>query len=89
MYITSKRQAVGEYICFYFGTGGSKRCFHWGSAQCFPKTIAHGPMNMALLEKRKEKESYEHTHELNNMNHTITPNKYLAKNDFVIKKLDK
>jgi hypothetical protein len=46
-------------------------------------------MNMALLEKRKEKESYEHTHELNNMNHTITPNKYLAKNDFVIKKLDK
>jgi hypothetical protein len=44
-------------------------------------------MNMALSKKKKE--SYEHTHELNNMNHTITPNKYLAKNDFVIKKLDK
>jgi hypothetical protein len=44
---------------------------------------------LLFRKKKKRKKSYEHTHELINMIHTITLNKYLAKNDFVIKKLDK
>jgi hypothetical protein len=36
-----------------------------------PKIIADGPMNMALFKKKTKKKSYEHTHELINMNHTI------------------
>jgi len=53
--ITSKGKLLGEYICFYFATGGSKRCFRWGSAQCFQKQFADGPMNMALKKKRERK----------------------------------
>jgi hypothetical protein len=62
-----KRYALDEYICFYFATGGPKRCFHLGVLNV-PKTIAHGPMNMALSKKKFFK--IEGTHDLINMNHT-------------------
>jgi hypothetical protein len=29
-----KRWNLGEHICFYFATEGTKRCFYWGHAQC-------------------------------------------------------
>jgi len=62
-----KRWNPKVHICFYFATQGPKSCFYWGHAQS-SKRIADGPINMALLKKRK---SCEGTHDLINMNHTI------------------
>jgi hypothetical protein len=58
--------AGGKYICSYFATGiQSKEVLPFESVQC-SKRIADGPMNMALSKKKKK--SYEHTHELININ---------------------
>jgi len=65
-----KSLAIGEYICLNFAIESPKRCFHWGSDQC-SKVFVDGPMNMALSKKKHtQKRSYEHNHELINMNHT-------------------
>jgi hypothetical protein len=65
-----KRWNPEVHICFYFPTGGPKRCLYWGHAQC-SKRIADGPIiNVAPLTKRK---SCECTHYLINMNHTMSP----------------
>ncbi len=61
-----KRSNPKVHICFCFATQGPKSCFYWGHAQS-SKIIADGPINMALLKKRK---SCERTHDLINMNHT-------------------
>jgi hypothetical protein len=45
-----KRWNPWVQICFNFATGGPKRCFYWGHAQC-SKKIADGPINMAPLNK--------------------------------------
>jgi hypothetical protein len=41
-----KRWAIMSVFVFYFATGGPKRCFYWGSAQC-SEEIGDGPINMA------------------------------------------
>lgn len=65
-----KRWNPEVHICFYFPTGGPKRCLYWGHAQ-FSKRIADGPItNVAPLTKRK---SCECIHDLINMNHTMSP----------------
>ncbi len=65
-----KRWNPEVHICFYFPTGGPKRCLYWGHAQC-SKRIADGPItNVAPLTKRK---SCECIHDLINMNHTMSP----------------
>jgi hypothetical protein len=48
---------------------GSKEVLPFESVQC-SKRIANGPMNMALSKKKKK--SFEHTHELINMKHTMS-----------------
>jgi hypothetical protein len=47
-----KRYDLEEYICFYFATGGPKRCFHWGVLNV-PKKLLMGQLNMALSQKKK------------------------------------
>ncbi len=65
-----KRWNPEVHICFYFPTGGPKRCLYWGHAQC-SKRIADGSIiNVAPLTKRK---SCECIHDLINMNHTMSP----------------
>jgi hypothetical protein len=69
-----KRWNVRKHICFYFVTGGPKMCSHWGVLNV-PKDFVDGPMDMARSKKKtkKQKKSYERTHDLINVNHaTIT-----------------
>jgi hypothetical protein len=46
-----KRQAIGEYICFYFATRGLKRWFHWGVLHV-PNFFDDGSMNMDLSKNK-------------------------------------
>jgi hypothetical protein len=37
-----------DHICFYFVTGGPKRCFYWGVPPCSQK-IGDGPINIVTF----------------------------------------
>ncbi len=63
-----KRYVVGKYICFSFATRDPKRCFHWGVIN-IPKKLLMG-QSIWLLQKKKK--SYGCSHELINMNHTMS-----------------
>jgi hypothetical protein len=58
-----------EHIFLYFATDCPKRCFYWGVPKV-PKKIGDGPINMAPSKKKKNSEP---THEVINMNHTMSP----------------
>jgi hypothetical protein len=66
-----KRSAIGEYICLNFEIGSPKKCFHWGVLNV-PNFLLMGQWIWLFPKKNKKtkNKSYEHTHELINMNHT-------------------
>jgi hypothetical protein len=41
LYVNKKDEFI-VYICFYFATGGPKRCFNWGACPIFPKKLLMG-----------------------------------------------
>jgi hypothetical protein len=55
MYINSKGRLLGEFICFYFVTGGLKRCFHWGMLNV-PKKLLLGQWIWLFQKKIKNYE---------------------------------
>jgi hypothetical protein len=67
MHITWKVRLLGNTFVPILELG-SKEVLPFESVQC-SKRIANGPMNTALS---KQKKSFEHTHELINMNHTMS-----------------
>jgi hypothetical protein len=63
-----KRLAIGENICLYFVTWGPKRCFYWRVPNV-PEKNWWWPNQYGTFQKEK---MCGHTHELINMNHTMS-----------------